>query len=175
MPAVNSILTEIGDMDTIITELLNFARPSVLNTSVIDVNTIIHDTALAVMSNNESVRLLQKIDGTLPVNADEVLFRQAFNNLFMNAVESMRDGGDLEIVTSSSGERAVILIRDTGEGIPENLKDKIFLPFFTTKEKGYGLGLALVQKIIVSHGGSIDVESSEEVGTTFIINLPLAP
>lgn len=174
MSAANSIMAEIADMDIIITELLNFARPSVLNVSVIDLNKIIKETVSAVAGNNKYVRLLIEVEGELQINADEVLFRQAFNNLFMNAVQSMPDGGDLEISSSSAGERAVILIKDTGDGIPESLRDKIFLPFFTTKEKGFGLGLALVQKIIVSHSGNIDVESSEGKGTTFIINLPLA-
>jgi PAS domain S-box-containing protein len=174
MPAANSIMAEIADMDRIITELLNFARPSVLNLSVIDLNKTIKETVSAVAENNEYVRLQMDVEGELQIKADEVLFRQALNNLFMNAVQSMPDGGDLEISSSSAGERAVVLIKDTGDGIPESLREKIFLPFFTTKEKGFGLGLALVQKIIVSHSGNIDVESREGKGTTFIINLPLA-
>ena len=174
MPAVNSILSEITDMDNIISELLNFARPTVLNTSVIDLNKLINETSSSVAGNNESVRLSLKNDGELLINADEVLMRQALNNLFINAVESMPDGGDLEIDSSPAGEMAVLLIKDTGEGIPEGFRDKIFLPFYTTKEKGVGLGLALVQKIIISHGGSIDVQSREGEGTTFIINLTIA-
>ena len=174
MPAVNSIMTEIADMDKIITELLNFARPSVLNASVIDLNRIIMETVSPVAGNNESVRLLIGIEGELQVNADEILLRQALNNLIINAAESMPDGGDLEVSSNSAGEKAVVLIKDTGDGIPEGLREKIFLPFYTTKEKGFGLGLALVQKIIISHGGSIDVESREGEGTTFVINLPLA-
>jgi PAS domain S-box-containing protein len=173
-PAVNSIMAEISHMDRIITELLNFASPSVLNVSVIDLNKIIRETVSSVAGNNENVRLLMEVEGELQINADEVLIRQAFNNLIMNALQSMPDGGDLEISSSSAGERAVVLIKDTGDGIPVSLRDKIFLPFFTTKEKGFGLGLALVQKIIVSHSGNIDVESREGKGTTFIINLPLA-
>ena len=174
MPAVSSILSEITDMDRIISELLNFARPTVLNTLVIDLNKLINETSSSVAGNNESVRLSLKNDGELLINADEVLMRQALNNLFMNAVESMPDGGDLEIDSRPAGEMAVLLIKDTGEGVPEGLRDKIFLPFYTTKEKGVGLGLALVQKIIISHGGSIDVQSREGEGTTFIINLPIA-
>jgi signal transduction histidine kinase len=94
-------------------------------------------------------------------------------NLFVNAVEAMPEGGCLEINTSFLHNKAGIIIRDTGPGIPEDVMQKIFLPFYTTKQEGIGLGLALVQKIIVSHGGSIEADSKEGEGTTFIISLPV--
>ncbi len=69
-------------------------------------------------------------------------------------------------------DSAVINIKDTGHGIPEDIKQKIFYPFYTSKQKGIGLGLAIVQKVVVSHGGSIEVDSQEGEGTTFRISLP---
>ena len=88
----------------------------------------------------------------------------------------MPQGGTLTIKASASkgpgGDFLDLSFSDTGHGIPENIKNKIYLPFFTTKEKGTGLGLAIVHKIIVSHGGSISVDSGDK-GTTFKIKLPL--
>jgi len=117
---------------------------------------------------------------------DEVLMRQAIGNLLQNAMDAMPQGGTLEI-------RAMMLdhhsdfrlgyrrhrkelsldIRDTGIGIPKDKLERIFLPFFTTKVKGTGMGLALVHKIVLSHGGRIEVNSEEGRGTTFRILLPL--
>jgi signal transduction histidine kinase len=87
----------------------------------------------------------------------------------------MPRGGNLTVKSSpSTGTKGFldISISDTGHGISDDVKNKIFLPFFTTKEKGTGLGLAIVQKIIVSHGGNVSVESSDK-GTTFTVRLPL--
>jgi two-component system, NtrC family, sensor histidine kinase HydH len=85
----------------------------------------------------------------------------------------MPQGGNLKIkALPLTGDFMDIQISDTGHGISENIKDKIFLPFFTTKEQGTGLGLAIVHKIVVSHGGSISVDSSDK-GTTFNIRLPV--
>jgi signal transduction histidine kinase len=104
---------------------------------------------------------------------DEVLMRQAFTNLIQNAVEAMQNGGTITIEAEKNKE-IKIAVHDTGAGIPaENLK-KIFLPFYTTKDKGTGLGLALVHKIVLSHGGHIEVESTEGMGTVFRVILPKA-
>ncbi len=84
----------------------------------------------------------------------------------------MPEGGNIGIELSYLHNKAEITVQDTGLGIPEDLIQKIFLPFYTTKEEGIGLGLALVQKIIVSHGGSIEVDSKVGEGTTFRIILP---
>ena len=108
----------------------------------------------------------------MSVEADEVLLRQALLNLFINAVDAMPDGGSLEVELIRLKNKAHIYIKDTGHWIPEDIKQKIFLPFYTTKETGIGFGLALVQKIVVSHGGTIEVESEEGEGTEFRMTLP---
>jgi signal transduction histidine kinase len=101
-----------------------------------------------------------------------VLMRQAFTNLFQNAVEAMPETGTLTIETRADRDLK-IMIHDTGTGIPADQLKKIFLPFFTTKDRGVGLGLALVHKIILSHGGRIDAASGEEAGTTFTVTLSM--
>jgi signal transduction histidine kinase len=116
--------------------------------------------------------------GDYAVEADADLLYRALVNLLANALQSMPSGGTLRIRTllkESKGKpsQVELRIRDTGQGIPEELLKKIFNPFFTTREKGTGLGLAIVRSIIDSHGGEIEVRSNEGKGTVMIIRLPL--
>ncbi len=98
------------------------------------------------------------------------MLRQSIINILQNAVESMHDGGEINI-DISAGDYLNIKISDTGHGVPDYIRDKIFLPFYTTKERGTGLGLSIVHKIAISHGGNVQVESNDK-GTTFTIRLP---
>lgn len=101
-----------------------------------------------------------------------MLLRQALSNLIINAGEAMPNGGSISIGVRKVQNKAEISIRDSGCGIPDDIRQKIFLPFYSTKPQGIGFGLALVQKIVVSHGGSIEVESREGEGSLFTITLP---
>jgi two-component system, NtrC family, sensor histidine kinase PilS len=171
-PSVDAISKEIVVMDRIISDFLSFAKPPALSISPVDLNAIINACVQSIVGEkNDIVRHLD-IDRLPVIKGDDVLLRQAFTNLIQNAVDAMPQGGTLSIkvmpVTVSRSDLLDIIISDTGHGISDNIRDKIFLPFFTTKEKGTGLGLAIVHKIVVSHGGSISVESSDK-GTTFRI------
>ena len=170
-PTSDAISREIAVMDRIISDFLSFAKPAELSMTDIDLKRLIENCTASVLGEGDDIVLAVDI-GQLPViKGDEVLLRQAFINLIQNSVESMPQGGNLTI-KASKNDFLDISISDTGHGISEDVKDKIFLPFFTTKEKGTGLGLAIVHKIVVSHGGNISVETSEK-GTTFRIRLPL--
>ena len=169
---VDAIQSEISVMDKIISELLAFAKPTFLNREDLVLNDAIIETVQTATGSRASIDVNLNADGPVSVKADKVLLRQALTNLFVNAVEAMPEGGSLEIDLSSLHGKAEIVIRDTGTGIPEGVIQKIFLPFYTTKQEGIGLGLALVQKIIVSHGGNIEVESKEGEGSVFRIVLP---
>ena len=171
LPTVESISSEIDNMDEIISELLAFAKPSVLSKEQVELNGLLKETTASVIGDNELIKTAISASGPVSVDADEVLLRQALTNLFNNAAEAMPDGGLIEIDMKRLGSKAEISIKDTGCGIPEDIIQKIFLPFYTTKEKGIGFGLALVQKIIISHGGSIAVESREGEGAVFRIVL----
>ncbi|MCP4295104.1 MAG: hypothetical protein GY786_05820, partial [Proteobacteria bacterium] len=148
---VDAIQSEINIMDRIISELLAFAKPSVLNREELVINDLIKEAVAGVMGRYDSVDVTFNANAPLSIKADKVLLRQALTNLLMNAVEAMPGGGNLEIHLRHSHSKAEIHIKDTGCGIPDDIKDKIFLPFFTTKQEGIGFGLALVQKIIISH------------------------
>jgi signal transduction histidine kinase len=113
------------------------------------------------------------------IRADEYELHQAFVNLLLNALEAMGKGGTLSVSTEAKQadakqDQLEIRIGDTGEGILPEHMDHVFEPFFTTKASGTGLGLAVTQRIIQEHGGSISVRSQPGRGTTFAVTLPLA-
>ncbi len=171
-PTVDAISSEIINMNNIISELLAFAKPTVPGLESTNMNKMIEEIVKSVASENESIKISMNFNGSVSLKADEVLLRQALLNLVNNAIDAMPDSGSLEINLDSFHDKAQIRIADTGHGIPQDILKKIFLPFYTTKTERVGLGLALVQKIIVSHGGSIEVESEEGKGTSFTILLP---
>jgi len=168
---VESIANEINVMNRIISDFLSFAKPAELNISDVDLKRIIENCIITLANGKNNIKTYLDIDGLPILKGDEILLRQAFTNLIQNAVEAMPTGGELTI-RSSVGDIIEVAISDTGPGITENIADKIFLPFFTTKDRGMGLGLSVVQKIIVSHGGSIFVDGSDK-GATFRVRLPL--
>ena len=170
-PTVDAITTEINVMNRIISDFLSFAKPAELAISDVDLKKITENCIATLAIGRNDIRIHLDIEQLPVIKGDEVLLRQAVTNLIQNAVEAMPAGGDLTIKYATSNLLEV-MVSDTGPGIPEDMADKIFLPFFTTKNRGTGLGLSLVQKIIVSHGGSISVDSSK-IGATFRIRLPL--
>jgi signal transduction histidine kinase len=171
---IRSIANEITGMNRIIGDLLTFARPASLNRVTVNIREMI-ETCLAGVLQARGVGPNITADvnvADFEIAVDEVLMRQAFTNLIQNAVEAMPDGGTLTIDAQVNHECRIV-IRDSGLGMPAEGLKKIFLPFYTTKDKGVGLGLALVHKIVLSHGGRIDVESTEGKGTTFTVALPV--
>jgi signal transduction histidine kinase len=119
------------------------------------------------------VTLRTAVPPTLPAaDADEGQLRQAFLNLCRNAVEAMGAGGTLTVTAAAQAGMIEVAVSDTGPGIPAEMRARIFEPFFSTKEHGTGLGLALTQHVVTAHGGTIDVDSAEGQGTTFRIRLP---
>jgi PAS domain S-box-containing protein len=174
LSVIRDITNEVNGMNRIIGDLLTFARPASLNRVKVNLKEMLEgclSSALQATGAGSRVSAVLNMD-SIETAADEVLLRQAFTNLAQNAVEAMPDGGIITIEAEKTKE-VRIAVRDTGMGIPaENLK-KIFLPFYTTKDNGTGLGLALVHKIILSHGGRIDVESRQGSGTVFRVILPL--
>jgi len=171
---IGIIEKEIAASNKIVSDLLGFSRTRPPMAQPLDLNKIIEDS-LSAVSLPETVKVEIDLSLELPptlVNPDEI--RQVFINLINNAWQAMPEGGTLKIRTYTEEEMAQVEITDTGCGIsPENMK-KLFTPFFSTKTKGTGLGLAAVQRILERHKGKIKVRSRVEQGTTFIISLPLA-
>lgn len=178
--SVRTITHVISDMDHLVTQLLNFARKTEPDLAPVALEPWLKRAVEQVVEQAPAPNLRVEVRCVpdLPViRMDEILMRQALSNLVQNAIEAMPAGGDL---TVSAGVRALqgrrrevaVTIADTGVGIPKDRLAKIFLPFFTMKAKGTGLGLALVHKIVLLHNGRIEVESREGKGTTFHVFLP---
>jgi signal transduction histidine kinase len=162
-------------MNRIIGDLLTFARPASLNRVKVNIRELLEsclENAFQVTGADARTATALKLDD-IDASVDEVLMRQAFTNLIQNALEAMPEGGTLTVEAVRSNNEIVVVVRDSGGGISRDNLKKIFLPFFTTKDKGTGLGLALVHKIILSHSGHIEVESKEGSGTLFRVVLPL--
>jgi PAS domain S-box-containing protein len=172
-----AINEELKGMNRLIDDLLNFGRRTELSISVTDLSGLLTRSVAQMSSRSAEQRVTVSLDlpPELPVvRVDEGLLYQALLNLFTNALDAMPEGGALTVRVRMLGARDVeIVVQDTGVGIALEHLDRIFLPLFTTKQKGTGLGLALAHKIILSHGGRIAVESKEGAGTTFRIILPI--
>ncbi len=184
-PAHESIQTVthvISDMDHLVTQFLNFARKTDPDLKPVDVEPwlkrVVEQVLEQVPPPHPHVEVTCFPD-VPQIRIDEVLMRQALGNLVQNAIEAMPGGGRLTVSAGMRpplGRRREVEVRvsDTGAGIPQDRLGKIFLPFYTTKPKGTGLGLALVHKIVLLHNGRIEVESQEHKGTTFRISLLIA-
>lgn len=173
--AIDGIKSEIKRLDSMVTNFLNFGRPLKLSLAPASVPDIIDETALLLAGScsEQKIRLSINHESGLPlVFADYKHIKTCFMNLFLNAMQAMPQGGSLTASSMRGRGFVSIKIKDTGAGIaPENL-ERIFEPYFTTKDAGIGLGLALTRRIIEEHGGSVEVESAPGRGTSITITIP---
>jgi two-component system NtrC family sensor kinase len=158
--------------------MLSFFRPDEDVKTQVDLNSVISDVILFVGKQLQEfkIQVILELEDDLPrVFASGNQMKQVILNLIMNAKTAMQRGGTLTIATSSLDGKVRFSVSDTGTGIPEDIRDRIFEAFFTTKSdvKGVGLGLSVCFGIIRQHNGEIAVESEIDVGTTFVITLPL--
>ena len=157
---------------------LKFTRPEDLRLQPVKVN-ILLDEILPIIeteAGKNNVKVTVDVPPSLPaVNGDSAMLRQAFLNLAINACQAMPNGGSLRLMSSPvSRSRVDFRVQDTGVGIaPEHLS-KIFNLYFTTKERGTGIGLSMVYRIIQMHDGEVEVQSTPGRGTTFRVLLPRA-
>lgn len=179
---LNIVSGEVDRISALVTELLEFARPSEPKFELENINEILDGMILLVSSETKSKHInIAKDYGTdlSPITIDREQMKQVFLNILLNGIEATRGNGKIVVKTRSfiklDGEPYIqIEFTDNGCGIaPEYLED-IFTPFFTTKEKGSGLGLSISNQIIQDHKGYIDVESQLNKGTSFFINLPIS-
>ena len=106
-------------------------------------------------------------------NIDSDLMKQALLNVVLNGGQAMADGGTLEVRLTADTRMASITVRDEGEGIPDDVRPRIFDLYFTTKREGSGIGLAMTYRILQLHNGEVDVQSQPGIGTTFVLRLPV--
>ena len=171
---------EIRRLEGLLTEFLDFARPGELSKSRVDLRTIVEATVSFVRSKAErrGIRLeLQDENQPVQLIADAARIRQLLLNLLLNSLDAVKSGGEVLVelreIEDSRGRRFVELsVEDDGEGISEANREKVFEPFFSTRETGLGLGLPICRRIVESHDGRIVVRSRPEGGTRITVTLP---
>jgi len=170
------IMEEAGRLNTIITDFLNFARPRTPNLSACRVDHILDKniTFLEPQIQSGGYTIERQFAETLPeVHADADMLYQAFLNILINAMQAMSDGGCIKVIVDSLDNMLKVSITDTGPSISDDIMDKIWDPFFTTKDKGTGLGLGIVKNIVKTHSGRIAIENLPDGGTRVAIDLPV--
>jgi len=190
------IVEEVNRLDGVVAQFLDYSRPMSPGASEkltpTDLNDVLARTIKLIEGSlPPNVRLETSFEPELPrILGDAEQLKQVFINLALNAVQAMPDGGRLVVRTRRprqplelglsdaspryAADQVEVRFADTGAGIPEEAKDRIFIPFYTTKSKGTGLGLAISQRIVKAHGGSIEVQSRFGEGSEFILRFPSA-
>ena len=179
---LSQVIDEVQRVESLMKSLLNFAKPPKPQFLSLNMNDIMEASfnpslpySFSVLNSPKDIQVVKHFDPHLPlIMADPLVMQQVFLNLLINAVQAMPAGGTLTVRTfeNASAKEIQIEISDTGKGINDEIKEKIFQPFFTTKNKGTGLGLAISKQFIEMHGGTISAEDNPEGGTTFRIILP---
>ena len=183
---VNNLIGEVDRINEIIQRMLSFSKPVMPQTEVIDLDQIIHQTLQLVFNtaNKKNIHINYSPNKRKhQIEADPSQLKQVFLNILINAIQAIDNNGEInvsiednentEIVSYSVEEEIYIIIIDNGKGIDPEEIDKIFDPFYTTKDDGTGLGLSISYGIINRHGGDIKIRSKAGEGTTVIISLPV--
>ncbi len=176
LKSIETLQSESRRLNRIIQQFLTLARPSKLELNLIKLNKIVEDVLELVHQQAQEIGVLiaSDLDPSIGViYGDEDQLKQVFLNLILNAFAATDSGGRVEVSTRSEHDKVIVQVKDTGRGIPERIRNKIFDLYFTTKKDGGGIGLAVCQNIIKVHDGRIDFESVEGEGTIFTILIPI--
>ena len=176
--SIDIISQEVEGMKELINEFLRFARMPAPSLKINSLHKIIDSVYTLYKNNDKNIIIKKNYDFNITnITVDAEQIRRVFINLFENSMDALRNEGAIEISTKFDFKTNKIMIRfsDDGPGIPGADKDMLFLPHFTTKKRGTGIGLAIVSRIVIDHGGSISVKNNQPRGTTFEIQIPPTP
>ncbi len=171
------ITEEVSRMESLMSEMRDFSRPQNLKREPGRIETLVQEVIHYYVDifKEKGIELVLLPVKPLPAyNLDYQQLKQVLINLIKNASEAMPQGGSITVSVDRRPPDLIITVADTGEGMPPDVAENIFTPYFTTKSKGSGLGLAISRNIIMAHNGDIKVESQPGKGSTFTIRLPLA-
>jgi PAS domain S-box-containing protein len=163
---------EVNSANLIISDLLDFARKKTPTLDQTDLNETVRN-ALVCITVPENIKAEIKLGKIPKMLLDKEQIQRVCQNLILNAVQAMPNGGKLTIQTTKQDDTAKLIVRDTGVGIPKESMPKLFLPLFSTKAKGIGLGLTICRQVVEDHDGSITIESEVGRGSTFTVKLPI--
>jgi nitrogen fixation/metabolism regulation signal transduction histidine kinase len=175
-----AIIQETEGLSTLLNEFRTLSRPMEPSLSWTRVRELAEEIIVPYKSSHPNVLfIIEHINKTVAVKVDRHRLSQVLTNLIINAIDAINGEGVIEIRTDTVRKRdsryCRISIRDTGKGIPPEEESRVFIPYFTTKEAGTGLGLPIVERIVNEHGGNIWFHSAPDMGTTFFVDLPVAP
>jgi signal transduction histidine kinase len=163
----------VGETDKVtaqLNEFINYSRPREIRRVPLALSVAVQEVVRALNFDMEEKKVKLEIKGeAVTVEADQQLFRQMLFNLVLNAVQALEPGGEIQVATGRKGTEAFLEVRDNGPGVPPENRREIFKPYFTTHQKGTGLGLAVVQQIVLAHGWEIECLSNEPKGAIFRI------
>ncbi len=169
--SIDNIERNIIYINKIVADLQDYARPLKVDLLDIHLPELVHSVFTPIIIP-ENVTTCIEIDPDFVFKSDPVLLRRILTNLIINAVQAMPNGGKLTVNAAKNEHKILLFIEDTGVGIPEAVKPKLFTPMVTTKAKGQGLGLAVVKRLVEALKGSVAFESQEGLGTKFSVTLP---
>lgn len=177
---VGKIRTASERIASVIRRVMEFSKPAPPKLGLVDVNAIVDEAIQlsAASLRGQGIELLKALAPDLPMcHADSRLLEQVMLNLVTNAIQAMENAEGrklLEVTSFREGESVVVMVADSGPGVPVNIRDKIFDPLYTTRRDGHGIGLSFSHRVITDHGGSLGVSSSRWGGAEFRIRIPLA-
>ena len=177
-PIIDEMGRQLARIQTAMQELLSFARPATPTLAPVNASHLVGRAIRLVQPSAEraGVRIEVRLDPTVPrFQADEDMLHQALVNLLMNAIEATASGGHVAVTTKATKTEILFEIADTGRGISPADLESVFKPFFTTRHLGTGLGLSITRQIVERHGGTVTIESRENVGTTVTMRMPMSP
>lgn len=174
---LGSIKEELTRLKRLVNDVLNFGRPANLNARKFDLRTTIEPvvTLVRATADQQGVEIETSLPETaIEVEGDAEKLKSCLSNIVINAIQAMPEGGRLTIAMERDDSHALVRFSDTGMGIPDDALDRVFEPYYSTKDTGTGLGLAVTKKIVDEHGGRVRVDSKPGDGTTFEVELPTA-
>ena len=174
-PMIKEIVQRIDSLDTMMKDLLLFARPPKPRRAPTEISRLVATTA-SLLQEGELLRGVSvNVQGSSPpVPADAEMLTMVFQNLLLNGADAMQGRGDIEVSVEAAEGWCRVSFKDSGPGIPADIREKIFTPFFTTKRKGTGLGLPTVKRFVEAHDGELTLDCPPEGGTRITVRLPLS-
>jgi signal transduction histidine kinase len=168
------IIARVDTLSELMQDLLLYARPPKPRPAPVDLKRLIQ-TVVELISRDPEVSGVQvNVEGTSPLaHADAELLKIVFQNLLINGAHAMAGRGQLRVRLTGNGQLSSVAFTDHGPGIPADIRDKIFTPFFTTKVRGTGLGLPTAKRLIEAQGGTIAIECPPDCGTTVLVQVPV--
>jgi signal transduction histidine kinase len=173
----STLLAEIANLKAIISRFSEFSRMPQPQFQRVEINEVVQGVARLFQAQlhspgRQTIECKLGLAASVPMVADPELLHRAISNLALNAMDAMPEGGTLTLRTRHEGDRVFVEVADTGTGLTREECERLFTPYYTSKQHGTGLGLAIVQSVVSDHGGKISVQSQPGHGTTFLIELP---